>query len=96
MLPNFERNVITAAEPDAEACEVLYIPAVRLGTLDGLPNTVVAFTSDIPAFDGAWGQPFLIGPGTIHLAHTNEERIPKAELLEAIGIYKQMVERLSQ
>ena len=38
---------------------------------------MVAFTTDIPAFGGAWGEPFLIGPGTIHVAHTLEERVPK-------------------
>jgi len=35
--------------------------------------------TDIPSFDGTWGQPFLIGPGSIHVAHTAEERIPKTE-----------------
>jgi acetylornithine deacetylase len=90
------QQIAEAARPDAEASEVLFIPAVRLGSLDGLPTTVVAFTTDIPAFNGTWGQPFLIGPGSIHVAHTNEERIEKTQLLEAIGIYRRMVERLSQ
>ena len=55
---------------------------------------VVAYTTDIPNFAGAWGKPFLIGPGSIHVAHTAEERIPKKQLLEAIGIYTRMVQRL--
>lgn len=80
----------------AEAREVLYIPAVRLGSVDGLQTIVVSYTTDIPAFDGAWGQPFLLGPGSIHFAHTDEERIPKAEILEAIGIYQQLVRNLLQ
>ena len=80
----------------AEAKEVLYIPAVRLGTVDGLPTTVVSYTTDIPAFNGSWGQPFLLGPGSIHFAHTDEERIPKTELLEAIGIYQTLVRTLLQ
>jgi len=75
----------------AELREVLEIPAVRLGAIDGIETTVVAFTTDIPAFGGHWGQPFLIGPGSIHVAHTLEERVPKAQLLEAVGIYKKMV-----
>ena len=45
---------------------------------------MVAFTTDIPAFNGTWGEPFLIGPGTIHVAHTLEERVPKAQLIEAV------------
>ncbi len=84
-----------AVFPEAEAEEVLFIPAVRLGSIAGIPTTVVAFTTDIPAFDGAWGQPFLIGPGSIHHAHTTEERIPKSELVEAVGLYKRILERLS-
>jgi acetylornithine deacetylase len=80
----------------AEAKEVLYIPAVRLGSVDGLQTTVVSYTTDIPAFNGTWGQPFLLGPGSIHFAHTDEERIPKAELLEAIGIYQRLVRKLLQ
>lgn len=83
-----------AAAPDAEANEVLLIPAVHLGCLEGFETTVVAYTTDIPAFGGAWGKPFLIGPGSIHVAHTSEERIPKDELNEAVGIYQRLVERL--
>jgi len=59
-----------------------------------LPTTVVAFTTDIPSFEGAWGQPFLIGPGSIHVAHTAEEHIPKKELSEAVGIYARMATQL--
>ncbi|HWQ52778.1 MAG TPA: M20/M25/M40 family metallo-hydrolase [Bryobacteraceae bacterium] len=86
--------VARAAEGRAEARPVLEIPAVRLGSVPGIPTTVVAYTTDIPAFGGAWGQPFLIGPGSIHVAHTLEERVPKSELLEAVNIYQHMVARL--
>lgn len=89
-------DIYSAAKPDSEAQEVLFIPAVRLGKLDGFETTVVAFTTDIPAFHGAWGQPYLIGPGSIHVAHTTEERIPKNQIVEAITLYKQMVTRLSK
>lgn len=83
-----------AAVHQVEAREVLFAPAVRLATLDGLPTTVVAFTSDIPTFEGAWGQPFLIGPGSIHVAHTAEECIAKKELSKAVEIYARMVRQL--
>lgn len=86
----------SAARPDAEANEILFIPAVRLGKIEGFETTVVAYTTDIPAFGDAWGQPFLIGPGSIHVAHTTEERIPKRQLLKAIELYKQMVKMLSK
>jgi acetylornithine deacetylase len=67
---------------------------VRLGRLDSFETTVVAYTTDIPAFGGSWGQPFLIGPGTIHVAHTLEERVPKRQLVEAVEIYQRMVKQL--
>jgi len=89
------QQIEAAAQPDAEAQEVLFIPAVRLNSIAGFETTVVAYTTDIPAFEGNWGQPFLIGPGSIHVAHTAEERIPKSQLIESIGLYKQLVERLS-
>jgi acetylornithine deacetylase len=54
----------------------------------------VAYTTDIPAFGGTWGEPFLIGPGTIHVAHTLEERVPKSQLVEAVEIYQRMVTEL--
>ena len=78
----------------AELREVLEIPAVRLNSVDGIETTVVAYTTDIPAYGGEWGEPFLIGPGTIHVAHTLEERVPKAELLEAVEIYQGIVKKL--
>ena len=78
----------------ADAHEVLYIPAIHLGFLPGFEATVVSYTTDIPAFAGAWGKPFLFGPGSIHYAHTDVERIPKAEITEAIEIYKKLVRQL--
>jgi acetylornithine deacetylase len=86
--------VSNAAVGRAEAREVLHTPAVQLAKFESLPTTIVAFTTDIPTFNGAWGQPFLIGPGSIHVAHTAEERISKKELSEAVEIYARMVSQL--
>jgi acetylornithine deacetylase len=83
-----------AVDGRAELVEVLEIPALRLGSLPGFETDVMAYTTDIPAFGGAWGTPFLLGPGTIHVAHTLNERVPKQELLDAIEIYKRMVRQL--
>ena len=78
----------------AQAREILSIPALHLAALDGFETTVVSYTTDIPAFAGAWGKPLLIGPGSIHVAHTDEERVRKADLLEAVEIYKRLVRQL--
>jgi len=85
------RNAVNGS---AELHEVLAIPAVHLGWLPDLETTVVSFTTDIPALGAAWGKPYLLGPGTIHVAHTAEERVPKQQLLEAVQIYKRMVKQL--
>jgi acetylornithine deacetylase len=86
--------VSRAVEGNANAREVMCIPAARLGALEGFETTVVAYTTDIPEFDGAWGEPFLLGPGSIHVAHTLEEHVPKQQLLEAVQIYQKMVRQL--
>ncbi|HSN89118.1 MAG TPA: M20/M25/M40 family metallo-hydrolase [Thermoanaerobaculia bacterium] len=67
--------------------------AMRLGSLPGFATTTVKYTTDIPRL-GAWGEPFLLGPGTIHVAHTHGERVPKRELVEAVGLYRDLVRGL--
>jgi acetylornithine deacetylase len=84
----------TAVDGRAELREVIEIPAVRLSAIPGIATTVVAFTTDIPAFGGQWGEPFLIGPGSIHVAHTLEERVPKPELVEAVSLYQRIIRYL--
>ncbi|HZT40042.1 MAG TPA: M20/M25/M40 family metallo-hydrolase [Bryobacteraceae bacterium] len=83
-------------QPAVEVKDVLRIPALHLGALPGLETTVVAYTTDIPAFGGTWGQPYLLGPGAIHVAHTERERIPKPQIEQAVQIYQQMVRQLLQ
>jgi acetylornithine deacetylase len=86
--------VASAVAGRGEAREVLHTPAIHLNNFEGLPTTVVAFTTDIPTLDGTWGEPFLIGPGSIHVAHTAEEHIAKKELCEAVEIYARMTTQL--
>jgi acetylornithine deacetylase len=72
----------------------LEIPFVRLRTLDSLPTMVAAFTTDIPAL-GNWGEPLLVGPGSIHTAHTEGEYVEKKQLHDAVELYCAIVKRLS-
>ncbi len=88
------RTAMQAACQGTELSEILIIPAMRFGHLAGFETSVVSYATDIPAFSGAWGQPFLFGPGSIHVAHTAEEYIPKREILEAIEIYQRMTKEL--
>jgi acetylornithine deacetylase len=68
-------------------------PFMRLKTLDGLPTMVAAFTTDIPSL-GNWGEPMLLGPGSIHVAHTEGEYVTKKQLLEAVELYCSVAKRL--
>jgi acetylornithine deacetylase len=92
------RAIRAACTNLAEVKEVLRIPAALLGggefEADGFATMVASYTTDIPAFAGAWGEAFLLGPGTIHVAHTSEERISKRQLREAVDLYRHMVRKL--
>jgi acetylornithine deacetylase len=72
---------------------VLEIPFARLRTLDGLPTMVAAFTTDIPWL-GNWGEPLLVGPGSIHVAHTEGEYVEKKQLQDAVELYCSIAKRL--
>ena len=78
----------------AELKEVLCIAPIRFRAVDGLPTTVVSFTTDVPVFGKSWGEPLLLGPGSIQVAHTENERIAKRELSEAVDMYADVVRRL--
>jgi acetylornithine deacetylase len=71
----------------------LEIPFVRLRTFEGLPTMVAAFTTDIPALSN-WGQPLLVGPGSIHVAHTEREYVEKKQLEQAVDLYVEIAKKL--
>lgn len=65
----------------------------RMLVLDGFENTIVNFTTDIP-YLVKWGEPLLLGPGSILDAHTLEERVAKSALLEAVELYADLSREL--
>ena len=65
------------------------VPPVRLGTVPGIETSVVAFATDIPALT-EWGTPYLFGPGSVHVAHTDDEFIDLVELRRAVDVYEQI------
>src|SRR6202795_4741866 len=81
-----KQDIVAAVGNLARVEFVLEIPFVRLRTLDGLPTMIAAFTTDIPALSN-WGQPLLVGPGSIHVAHTNGEFVEKKEMHDAVELY---------
>jgi acetylornithine deacetylase len=85
--------MIEAAKGLAEVDFTLEIPFVRLRAPEGLPTMVAKFTTDIPQLSN-WGEPLLLGPGTIHVAHTPFEKLAKKELLEAVEVYVKVAKQL--
>ncbi len=79
-------EVITANDP------------VRLSTLEGYPQDVAAFNTDVAYFDESLrkkgGRAFLIGPGSILDAHSDHEAIRIDEMQKAVGYYEEIVGRL--
>ena len=62
-------------------------PAVHLRVLPGFETTVVRYGTDLPWLE-PWGERFLLGPGSIKVAHTDHERLAKRELEEAVDLYE--------
>jgi acetylornithine deacetylase len=78
----------------AQLNEILCIPAMQFRSVDGLPTTVVSYTTDVPVFGRSWGEPLLLGPGSIHVAHTADERVAKQALAHAVAMYADVVRKL--
>jgi acetylornithine deacetylase/succinyl-diaminopimelate desuccinylase-like protein len=85
--------IMDASKGVADVDFTLEIPFAQLRGVEGIPTMIAKFTTDIPQLSN-WGVPLLIGPGSIHVAHTPDERIRKAELIEAVGLYAQIARQL--
>ena len=85
--------VLDAAKGLAEVSFTLDLAFVRLRAIEGLPTMVAKFATDIPQLTN-WGEPLLLGPGSIHVAHTPHEKLAKKELLEAVELYVKVAKQL--
>ena len=65
------------------------VPPVLLGSVPGFDTDVVAYATDVPELSN-WGTPYLFGPGSIHVAHTDHEFIEIAELRAAVPAYERL------
>jgi acetylornithine deacetylase len=81
-----KQNILRIVGDRADVEFPLELPFVRMRKVGNLPTMVAKFTTDIPSLTN-WGEPFLLGPGSIHVAHTPNEKIAKKELLEAVDLY---------
>lgn len=83
------RRCLQAVEPIVRITPSLEVPPVRLAVVQGFETAVFAYTTDIP-FLASWGTPLLLGPGSIHVAHTDHEHVAIAELHEAARLYERL------
>jgi acetylornithine deacetylase len=96
-------RTVTDGEPIRQALQVVDglvtaepivdVPAVRLHVVSGFETAVFPYTTDVPMLTG-WGTPLLIGPGSIHVAHTDEEHVAVDELNAAVDLYESLMRRL--
>ncbi len=87
------REITEAVGELAEVRFMRETPFLRLRTVERMPTMVAAFTTDVPSLTN-WGEPLLLGPGSIHVAHTEGEFVEKAQLAEAVEIYCSLAKRL--
>jgi len=88
------REILATSGSDVEVTFPLELPFLRLRTVNGLPTMIAAFTTDIPKLTN-WGEPLLLGPGSIHVAHTDGEYISKRQLAEAVSLYCTIARQLT-
>ena len=87
------RSALRVIESLVSVESILDIPAVRLHVVPGFDTAVFPYTTDVPLLT-RWGLPLLVGPGSIHVAHTDEEHIAIDELRSAVDLYESLVKRL--
>jgi acetylornithine deacetylase len=87
------KQIAEAVQGIARVEFILEIPYQKFRTVEGLPTMVAKFTTDIPQLSN-WGEPLLIGPGSIHVAHTPREYIEKKQLLDAVELYAGIARKL--
>lgn len=88
------RDALESLIRDRGELEIMsYSLPVKMLAVDGFNQKVVRFTTDIPHLPN-WGQPLLLGPGSILVAHTKDEFVLKKDLEEAVGLYVDLARRL--
>ena len=87
------RDALQPVESLVRIEQVLDIPAVEMHTIDGLESAVFPYTTDVPLLT-RWGTPLLLGPGSIHVAHTDAEHLSVVELRHAVDLYESLGRRL--
>jgi len=73
--------------------DVLEGSPIRMHVVDGFETAAFPYMTDIPLLD-RWGVPLLYGPGSVLVAHTDEEHVEIADLERATSDYVRLVKEL--
>jgi acetylornithine deacetylase len=87
------REALQMVEPLVSIETILEIPAVRMHVVAGFETTTFPYATDVPVLT-RWGTPLLLGPGSIHVAHTDEEHLAIDEQQHAIELYQHLARTL--
>lgn len=92
-----EELVEAVKEVVAGRADLLYLdhfPPVELNLLPGFESGIVNYGSDLAYFCKLNAQCYLYGPGTIHVAHTDEEYVLYEDLVAAYRGYNLLLDQL--
>jgi acetylornithine deacetylase len=87
------RRSLRSLQPQVEIEEVLEVPPVTMPGVPGFETAAFPYTTDIP-FLTNWGTPLLFGPGSVQVAHTDEERVDIDDLHRAVEGYATLARHL--
>ena len=91
-------SVLSRIRPAASGRVDLEIPYRSEPILFRVPGSepraeIVSFACDLPLLP-AWGEPILVGPGSILDAHAAEEKVELAQIEEAVEVYSRLARGL--
>jgi acetylornithine deacetylase len=87
------RELLRVVEPGVEVESLYHIDAIHMRALEGFEAEVMGYTTDAPMLT-AWGERFMYGPGSIHVAHTDHEHVAVADLERAVEDYQRIARQL--
>lgn len=91
--PTLRRTLEGWADGRAEIEFPAEMKPIRFEVEPGFATTTIPFGTDLPLLAG-WGRRYLIGPGSIRVAHTDGEHIEKSDLEAAVATYARLTTKL--
>ena len=88
-------SVRRAVRGEAELTEMRSVAAVRLKSIPGFETETVAYVTDVPAFLPLTENCYLYGPGSIDVAHSNDEHLKLIDVEAGLRGYLKIFEILS-